>query len=169
MIPLDELPSYRFQASQTKVLLQNYGLILEELRRRGVIRSSNAPLGDYAEFLFSKAFDWQLQSNSKAGYDATAKNGDKFQIKSRRLTRHNKSRQLSFIRRLPEKHFDYLAGILFNEDFNIFRAALIPHRLIEPRSRFSKHSNGWLFLLKDETWDLPGVIDVTGDLRAAEE
>jgi hypothetical protein len=31
---------------------------LEELRQRGLIRSSNNPVGDYAEYFFCRAFEW---------------------------------------------------------------------------------------------------------------
>lgn len=31
----------------------------DELRSREVVRSSNNPTGDYAEYLFCKAFGWQ--------------------------------------------------------------------------------------------------------------
>ena len=63
--------------------------------------------------------------------------------------------------------FDFLAGILFNTDYTVMRAAIVPHaRLLEPRSRFSKHANGWLFKLHDDVWELPGVRDVTNEFRA---
>ncbi|MEH3117234.1 MAG: hypothetical protein PGN25_06415 [Methylorubrum populi] len=50
-----------------KELLTTYGEVMAELRRRGVIRTGNAPVGDYAELLFSEAFDWRLEGNSAAG------------------------------------------------------------------------------------------------------
>ena len=149
-------------------LLALYTLILEELRSREIIRSSNAPTGDYAEYLFCNAFEWEQQGNSNAGYDAISNDGIRYQIKSRRLTKHNASRQLSFIRRLEAKQFDYLAGVLFNEDFSVWKAAIIPHKLIQPRSRFAKTPNGWLFKLEDNVWALKDVIDVTNELKLFE-
>jgi len=150
-------------------LLQLYANILEELRSREIIRSSNAPTGDYAEYLFCKAFNWTQQGNSNSGFDAISIDGKRYQIKSRKLTKHNKSRQLSFIRKLEENHFDYLAAILFDESFSVWKAALVPHSYIQPRSRFSKHTNGWLFKLEDDVWKLNGVIDVTSNLKAIEK
>jgi hypothetical protein len=75
-------------------LLSLHGRVADMLRERGVTRSSNNPTGDLAEHLFCKAFGWQQENNSKAQFDAVAPNGDKYQIKGRRVTRHNKSRQL---------------------------------------------------------------------------
>jgi hypothetical protein len=150
-----------------KELLGLHGAVLEELRRRGVIRTTNNPAGDFAETLFARAFGWTLANNSALGYDATDAAGQRYQIKSRRLTAHNPSRQLSFIRRLPERAFDTLAAVLFDEVYGVWRAILLPHELIEPRARFSSHANGWLLLLEDKVWDLAGARDVTEELRAA--
>jgi hypothetical protein len=43
--------------ASTRDLLRQYGLILSDLRARGVIRSENSPVGDYAEYLASRALD----------------------------------------------------------------------------------------------------------------
>jgi hypothetical protein len=153
--------------AKVNTLLGLHAEILEELRKREIVRSSNAPLGDYAELLFSRAFSWKLQNNSASGHDAADEGGLRYQIKSRRITSHNQSRQLSFIGRLPDKTFNFLAGALFNADYSVYRAAIVPHSLLLPLSRFSKHANGWLFKLEDEIWTMSGVRDVTDELRAA--
>ncbi len=148
-------------------LLGLYAEILEELRARKVIRSWNAPLGDYCEYLFCNAMEWQQETNSKTGYDAIDNKGIKHQIKGRRPTKENRSRQLSFIRRLPEKQFDFLAAILFNEDYSVNRAAIIPHAVVhdDMHSRYSEHANGWLFRLEDAIWEIPDVLDVTQNVK----
>src|SRR5208283_2306292 len=109
--------------------------------------------------LFCRAFGWNREGASAAGFDAVCPRGLRYQIKGRRLTPENPSRQLSFIRKLPEHQFDFLAGILFHSGFRLQRAALIPHAVVEERARYSKHANAWLFDLKDEVWDAPGVND----------
>ena len=158
------------QHAATSQLLRLHGLILAELRERKVVRSSNSPGGDYAEFLFARSFGWTLNGNSSSGYDAKDRSGTRFQIKCRRLTKHNSSRQLSALRQLPEKKFDFLAGVLFNEDYTVFRAAIIPHELlVGPHVRFSSHVNAHLFRLHDDVWKLRGVEDVTAQLRDAAE
>lgn len=161
----DEILAY-VHARKVNELLALHGAVLDELRERKIVRSSNGPAGDYAELLFSRAFAWDLEGNSASGHDAKDRDGRRYQIKSRRITRHSKSRQLSFIRRLPDKRFDFLAGVLFNGDYSVFRAAIVPHSLLEPRCRFSKHVNGWIFKLEDDVWDMPGVHNVTDELKA---
>jgi hypothetical protein len=52
-------------------LLSAYGAIIDELRRRKIVRSSNSPRSDYAELLFCKAFGWSRENNSAAGHDAS--------------------------------------------------------------------------------------------------
>jgi hypothetical protein len=105
--------------SEVKELLQFQGKITNELIERGVVRTQNNPLGDYTEWLVAKAFNLELAGNSKAGYDALDTDGTKIQIKGRRLTLKNFSRQLSAIRNYNEKDFDVLITILFNEVFDV--------------------------------------------------
>ena len=150
-------------------LLRTYSSLIGELRKRGIVRSSNAPAGDYSEFLFCKAFGWERQTNSAAGFDATGPDGARYQIKGRRLTSFNSSRELSVIRKLKERPFDFLGAVLFNEDFSVARAAVIPIALVGSESKRSDHVNGWRFLLKDSIWDRPGVRDVTADIQSAAE
>lgn len=59
-----------------KELLELHAAILKELRERNIVRSSNQPLGDYAELLFSRAFKWTLENNSSSGHDVTDRGGD---------------------------------------------------------------------------------------------
>jgi hypothetical protein len=152
-----------------KQLLQHHAAVIEELRARGIIRSKNNPIGDFAETLFSRTFGWTLAPPSVRSYDATDETGWRFQIKARRITPGNSSRQLGAIRNLPDRGFDVLAGVLFAADFSVLRAALIPHAVIEPRSRLSRHVNAWLFHLRDDVWTLDGVQDVTEQVRAVAE
>ncbi len=56
-------------------LLTLHGGVMGELRRRGVLRSSNGPVGDYGELLCATAFGWSLQENSASGFDAVDQTG----------------------------------------------------------------------------------------------
>lgn len=149
-------------------LLRLHGDLMEELRRREITRTHNNPAGDYAEFLFSLAFGWTLEGNSAAGHDATDIDGLRYQIKSRRLTTRNRSRQLSFMRDLPGRKFDYLAAVLFDHAYRVERAIILPHAPLEALCRYSAHANGWILRLEDACWSVPGARDVTHDLRQAE-
>jgi hypothetical protein len=138
----------------------------DELRARGITRSSNNPTGDLAEYLFRKAFGWEPAGNSTANFDATDREGNLYQIKGRRITRLNPSRQLSAIRDLAGGHFHFLAGVIFAEDYSVQRAAIIPHAVIAGGASFVERTNSHKFLLRDNVWDLRGVRDVTPELRA---
>ncbi|GGX51363.1 hypothetical protein GCM10007385_19970 [Tateyamaria omphalii] len=148
-------------------LLSLHARISESLRDRGVVRSANNPTGDLAEYLFCKAFDWEQAPNSERGFDATGRDGLRFQIKGRRIHRRNKSRQLSAIRNLPSRPFDVLAGVLFDDEFKIRRAALIPFEVVERRAKYVAHTNSSKFMLQDDVWDIEGVIDATEKLKLA--
>ena len=76
-------------------LLRLHAAIGEELRERGIVRSSNNPVGDFAEYLFCKAFGWSPADNSNKGSDALCNNGKLYQIKSRRPTRHKPQKVIS--------------------------------------------------------------------------
>ncbi len=148
-------------------LLRLHAAIGEELRERGIVRSSNNPVGDFAEFLFCKAFSWTQAGNSKKSADALCSAGKLYQVKSRRPTRHNPSRQLSAIRDLDKGGFDYLAGVIFYEDYSVARAAIIPYNLVLANATYVARTNSWKFYLRDAVWDWPGVEDVTTQVRAA--
>jgi hypothetical protein len=115
-------------------LLALYARVSDELRERMLTRSSNNPTGDLSECMFYIAFGWNRTGNSSAHVDAVDSEGNRYQIKGRRITRQNKSRQLSAIRDLGACHFDFLAGVLFAEDYSVTRAAIIPRSLIVERS-----------------------------------
>ncbi|MGN6144416.1 MAG: hypothetical protein ACTHOP_12585 [Mesorhizobium sp.] len=152
----------------TASLLELQTDILRELRRREIIRSTNNPTGDYAELLFSRAMGWMLNSNSSADADALDSLGNRFQIKSRRLTKENPSRQLGFMRRLPDRPFDFLAAVLFDDRFRVYRAAIVPLDLVAAKSAFVAGVNAWRFLLRDDVWTWDGVVDATDQLRSAQ-
>ena len=68
---LETMTNRENEQQQTVVgLLFGYARILAELRDRGVVRSNNAPAGDYAEWLCASALDATLVDNfSVKSYD----------------------------------------------------------------------------------------------------
>jgi hypothetical protein len=148
-------------------LLSLHAKIMEELRVRGILRSSNNPTADLAEVLFCRAFRWtRADTNSSPTIDAIGADGARYQIKGRRLTRHNASRQLGAIRDFAGRHFDYLAGVLFAEDHTVLRAALVPYSVVAERASFVKRTNSHRFVLHEDVWNALGVRDVTKELGA---
>jgi hypothetical protein len=146
-------------------LLVLHSRVADEFRRRGITRTSNNPTGDLAEYLFCRALGWKQTGNSNRHFDAVGADGTRYQVKGRRMTRYNQSRQLGALRELTGAHFDFLAGVLFSDDYSILRAAIIPCAIVVERARFVKRTNSHRFLLHDDVWDAPGVRDVTADLR----
>jgi hypothetical protein len=129
-------------------LLQLYGRLMEELRQRELIRSSNNPVSDYAEKIVCEKLKLSIQGKSSKGYDAIdEKSGIKYQIKARRLTRHNKSRQLGVIRNIDQKLFDYLIAVIFDESFKPIEIWRIPRETIPKYARYSQHQNGHILVL----------------------
>ncbi|MER9483451.1 hypothetical protein NKI74_29630 [Mesorhizobium sp. M0494] len=150
-------------------LLILHSQIMDELRDREIVRTANAPLGDYAELLFATAFGWSLEGNSSNGHDATDTAGMRYQIKSRRVTPRNASRQLSAIRRLPDNTFDFLAAVLFNESYRVTKAIVIPHAVVVRRAKRVEHTNSWRFILDDGVWAEESARDVTAALVSVSE
>ena len=122
-------------------LLQLQAKATAELKRREIVRTNNNPLGDYTEWLVANVMDLKLAANSKAGYDAISDAGITFQIKGRRTTPENPSRQLSAIRNYDEKDFDWLVAVIFDKDFNVLNAYIVPHEVIGDYSPHRKHVN----------------------------
>lgn len=145
-------------------LLLAYVAVMDELRARGITRSSNNPVADYAEGLIAKSLGLQLAGRSAAGYDAVDSAGVKYQIKARRITPANPSTQLSHIRRLEARPFDLLAAVIFAADFSVQYAALMPPEVVLERARFSAHANAHIFLFKRDVLADPRVTDITSRL-----
>lgn len=148
-------------------LMRLYAATLAELRMRGVLRSANGPIGDYAEHLFASAFGWTLVGNSTAHHDAINDAGIRYQIKSRRLSTASTSRQLGAIRRLDDHGFDVLAALLFDADVAVHRAVLILYAQVVSLARRVDHTNSWRVMLSDIVCALPTVTDVTAEVRRA--
>ncbi len=153
----------------TPDLFRLYDAVLEELAHRGVVRSTNNPIADYAEWLVARAFGLMLAGRSATGYDATGPDGLRYQVKARRPTVANPSRQLSFFHGLDKDPFNILVAVLFTPDHEVLRAAWVPVHVVRQEARFVEHVNAWRLVLRDRVWDIPGVIDVTREIRAAAE
>lgn len=138
--------------------------ILAELRERGVIRSGNAPAGDYAELLVQRATKGELAPNSQRSWDVLTPEGERLQVKARVVTAPTRAgeRQLSVFRSWD---FDALVIVLFDDGFRVWRATRLPASLLEQQSRFIEHVRGYRVMAKDALLDQGE--DWTERLRAA--
>ena len=155
-----------FKHLSTEQLLRLYAEVMEELRVRGVVRSSNNPVADYAEWTIADRLGLKLVGGSNRGFDATDTQGVRYQIKARRNTVHNRSRQLSVIRNLAAKDFDFLLGVIFNESFVLQELWKIPHACVEKYARYSKHQNGHILHLRGTLLQDQHVESLTVDAKS---
>jgi len=141
-------------------LFEAYADGMDELRRRGLVRSENNPVSDYAELVVSQTLDLKLMKGSTKGVDARDGRGTRYQIKGRRLVGRG-SRQLGVIRDLEKRPFDVCVAILFDHKFRPSRVYRIPIGAIEKHGKFSKHQNGWIVQVGDRLISDKRVKDIT--------
>ncbi|WP_080571184.1 DUF6998 domain-containing protein [Stutzerimonas stutzeri] len=146
-------------------LLKLHAAAIDELKNRGVLRTKNNPVGDYAEWLVSSAFNLTLAKNSAAGHDAESSDGKKIQIKSRRITAGNRSRQLGVIRNLDKNDFDELIVVIFNEAYEPIEAYLIPHAVISEYSSYRTHVNGHILHMRGAILLDSRVVNISAKLN----
>lgn len=137
-------------------LLRVYGDVLDELRKRGIARTGNNPIGDYAEWLVTERLHLTLSANSTFGYDATDSSGKRYQIKARRG-----GIQLSAIRNAEQALFDYLIAVMFSQDFSISIALKIPQSLVLKMARYTIHTNSHTLLINSAITRDPRVENIT--------
>ncbi len=115
--------------------------VLHELRRRGVVRTGNAPAGDVAEWLVQRATGGELAPNSQPSWDVLTPGGERLQVKARIVTnpRTAGERQLSVFRSWT---FDAGVLVLFDDDFAVWKAARVPVETLRLAARPVPHVKG---------------------------
>jgi len=144
----------------TKDLLKLQASVIEELKVRKVVCTKNNPIGDYTEWLVANTLGLELQNNSKLGYDGIDSSGLKVQIKGRKITPENKSRQLSAIRKYNDRDFDELAAIIYDENFNIIDAVLIPHEIVGEYASYREHVNAHILIFNGPILKDPRIKNI---------
>jgi hypothetical protein len=91
----------------------------------------------------------------------------RYQIKCRRVTHDNPSRQLGEFASFDPQRFDVLAAVIFLTDYSVDRAALVPFDVVRRLSTIVQTRQR--FHMRDSVWEEPGVVDVTPELRRVEE
>jgi hypothetical protein len=122
-------------------LLRAWVEVMAELSARNLTRSANNPIADFAERHVALLTDGTLAPKSAKGYDVVGANGLRYQVKARRITSKNKSRQLGAIRNLDGRHFDILAAVLYDEDLSIADVWFIPHAVVADHATYRSHTN----------------------------
>lgn len=146
-------------------LLTAYALALHGLRSHGVIRSFNSPVGDIAEWLVSKRLQLTLTTPSNRSYDAIDANGARYQIKARWCPGTNRSKQLGAVRDLASDPFEFLVAVVFDGDFIVDYAAMIPLAVIKERSTYVTRTNSHRLSFPRSILHVAGVRDITAELQ----
>jgi hypothetical protein len=133
-------------------LLELSRATLRELLRRGMIRSDNAPVGDYAEYLVRLWCRGDQAPPSEKSWDIRHPDGRRLQVKARFVSAPPKRGQneLSVIRSFD---FDALIAVLFSDrDFSVLRVVELPVAIVRELAVRAEHVNGWRLRLT------PGVL-----------
>lgn len=144
----------------TEDLLRLHGAITKELHHRKVLRTRNNPVGDYTEWLVANRLHLDLSTNSMKGYDAVDSSGVRYQIKGRKTSATNSSRQLSVIRDLDTRPFDVLIAVVFDEDWAVISGFHIPYSAVLRLAKPSAHQNGHLLHARPSLLNQPDITDL---------
>lgn len=121
---------------------------VSELRKRGVVRTGNAPAGDYAEWLVMNVTGGELAANSTKSHDVVT-GEERLQVKCRVVTDPAKrsERQLS-----PFRSWDCesVVIVLFDERFGVRRMTRLPTEVVKAAARWQEHVRGWIVFATDE-------------------
>lgn len=139
-------------------LLSMYSGVLKTLRSKGILRTNNAPTGDYGEWLVSQKLGLTLATNSKAHYDATDAVGIRYQIKAIK----GQNRQCSAIREYDpaNPNFDVLIVICFDDDFEVKEAYKMAFGAIANHAHYTAHTNSYTLTMGNKVITSPDVVDI---------
>jgi hypothetical protein len=148
-----------------KELLQLSAGVINELRSRGISRTGNGPIGDYAEWLVSQAYGMTLAPESNTGHDAIDRDGLRVEVKARRI-KPGGSRQLSAIRQIDEQHFDYLIAVICDQNYDVISAMRIPWAVVKEKAKHDEHTNSSILTANSTIVNDERVTDITDELTA---
>ena len=147
----------------TSELFRMYRGVLRELTDRGIVRTMNAPAGDYAEYLVAALTKGELADNSEKSWDIRTPEGERLQVKCRVVQEGKRGqRQLSPFRTWD---FDRAVILLFDEDYGIQRCVALPRAVVEEHATYREHVNGHVMRATDVVMDHDSGEDWTDDLR----
>ena len=141
-------------------LVHLWGEIMEQLQRRGVVRSANNPIADIAERIVADIYGVvELAPSSQAGYDLVTPDGERVQVKALRRTQRSRN-VLSAIR---SEDFDVIVVVVFRADMRIDEILRFPRSVAAKHWSWNAHWNGWRLTLTRALRGDPDVepVDLT--------
>jgi hypothetical protein len=115
----------------TRDLLALWAAILRELRRRGLVRTANNPIGDIAEELVARHFKGERAGFSNAGWDVETSDGERLEVKAIRLGEVKTRSNLSPIP--PTSTYTSVIIVAFDKDLRLKEALRVPRATVESR------------------------------------
>lgn len=144
-----------------KDLLRLESGVLVELRRRGLARTNNKPIGDIAEYVVWLARGGVLEPNSTKSHDITTAAGHRIQVKA--MASRAAGAQARFS---PFRSSDYYTAVflVFDATFEIVEAYEVEATQLEDHVRFVPHVAGRMPSLAQVR---KLGTDVTAEMKAA--
>jgi 5-methylcytosine-specific restriction endonuclease McrA len=148
-------------------LLSRYVEVVRALQAKGLIRGEKV-VGGYAEALVIRALELRLATGEQRGYDANdPKTGLRYQIKSRRISQTNRDAGVGPFRDLDVGLFDVLVAVIFDQAFDIVRAARVPVAVVREMARTVNYDGTKRLQIGPRLLAHPDVEDVTELTRDA--
>lgn len=149
-------------------LLAGYAAALAELKRRGVVRTDNAPAGDCAERLVAKSLGGTIaESTSEKSWDIDAPIYGLLQVKCRLVSAPLKAGQLQTS---PFRSWGFNRAafvMLSGQDYSVVRASLVPLDAVRAVGQPRDHVGGWIVQMRPPLLEADGAEDIRERLRAA--
>lgn len=146
----------------TPELLGVYAAVLRELSTRSVVRTKNAPAGDYAEYLTAVAYSGKLAAPSEKSWDVAAADGRKLQVKSRVIDSVKQDKRIQFS---AFRSWAFEAGVLVvldSRDYSILWAVEAPSLELRTLANHQEWVRADIVTRsRTEILDLPHAVDVT--------
>lgn len=153
-------------ALTTRRLLRLYADILTELLARGVVRSRNAPAGDLAEVLVTRAYDGELAPASEKSWDVRTPEGRLLPVKVRLIATGDRRSHNSS----PLRSWDFDACVFLLLDahtYDIASAVEVPVDSVRGMARETEWVRGFRIGTRAAPLAAPGAVDRTLLLRDA--
>jgi hypothetical protein len=164
-LPLPSVAAFDARDWTVGELLLAYASILSELRRRGLVRTNNAPIGDLAEYACAIVYGGTLAPNSAKSFDITAADGKRVQVKVRNV--REDTRASSVFSPLRSFDFDVCVFVLVDERNGAVSAAFEwTSTEVREHGTHRSHTNGTVVRVRQVRSGAVGR-DVTEHLRAA--
>jgi hypothetical protein len=140
--------------SSIRELLALWANAPRELRKRGVVRTFNNPIGDIAEELVALHYGGERGSFSQKTWDVRVGN-ELLQVKALRRTGVRTRRNLSPIR--SDDGYTAVVVVIFTEDLRVEQALRIPREVVNDMFVRRAHVNGRIIVMGRRLLEHPAV------------